>query len=146
MGFLTVNGILMTYDEYKHLTQLYKMHGLMQFVKLFNIHKDREIDASDLHWGEEIEYHMYAFDDAKEEVKLSCDGNDIIQEFNNASELLSSFDSELIGPIEELKDEPDFKLMPEFGNWMIEAVPIEPYGAYSDPSQLLLCKDKISNR
>ena len=63
MGFLTVNGVLMTYDEYKHLQQLYKMHGLMQFVKLWNIHKDRQIDAQDLHWGEEIEYHMYKFDD-----------------------------------------------------------------------------------
>ena len=41
MGFLTVNGVLMTYDEYKHLQDMYKRHGLMQFVKLFNIHKDR---------------------------------------------------------------------------------------------------------
>ena len=41
MGFLTVNGVLMTYDEYKHLQQLYKIHGLMQFVNLYNIHKDR---------------------------------------------------------------------------------------------------------
>ena len=50
-------------------------------------------------------------------------------------------------PAEEPADlKPDFKLLPEFGNWMIEAVPIEPYGAYSDPTQLLLCKDKIANR
>ena len=65
MGFLTVNGVLMTYDEYKckHLQQLYKMHGLMQFVKLYSIHKDRQIEAEDLHWGEEIEYHLYAFDE-----------------------------------------------------------------------------------
>ena len=37
--------------------------------------------------------------------------------------------------IEELtqRGKPDFKLMPEFGNWMIEAVPTDPYGAYSDP-------------
>lgn len=41
--------------------------------------------------------------------------------------------------IEELSgiEKPDFKLMPEFGNWMIEAVPTDPYGAYSDPDQLL---------
>ena len=35
---------------------------------------------------------------------------------------------------DELEIKPDFKLLPEFGNWMIEAVPIEPYGAYSDPN------------
>ena len=50
--------------------------------------------------------------------------------------MLSSFDAEM-GLVEETKEEleqPDFKLLPEFGNWMIEAVPIEPYGAYSDPN------------
>lgn len=62
MGYLTVNGLLMTYNEYKHMLELIKMHGLMQFINLYNIHKDRQIDAADLHWGEEIEYAMYAFD------------------------------------------------------------------------------------
>ena len=91
---------------------------------------------------------MYAFDDSSKTVKLTCDGDDIISDFNSSSEILSSFDAEM-GSIEESKEEdmkPDFKLLPEFGNWMIEAVPTEPYGAYSDPNQLLLCKDKISNR
>ena len=41
---------------------------------------------------------------------------------------------------------PDFKLLPEFGNWMIEAVPAEPYGTYSNPDHLLACKEKIENR
>lgn len=36
--------------------------------------------------------------------------------------------------------------MPEFGNWMIEAVPAVPYGAYADPAELLSCHDKISLR
>ena len=35
--------------------------------------------------------------------------------------------------------EPDFKLLPEFTNFMIEAVPLEPYGAYQDGVQLLKC-------
>ena len=29
MGFLTVNGNLMTYDEYKHLINLYRAHGIL---------------------------------------------------------------------------------------------------------------------
>lgn len=37
-----------------------------------------------------------------------------------------------------------FKLMPEFGNWMIEAVPNQPYGTYADPAQLLSSYAKIS--
>lgn len=36
--------------------------------------------------------------------------------------------------------------MPEFGEWMLEAVPSSPYGAYSDPEQLLSCYDKITTR
>lgn len=64
MGFLTVNGQLMTYDEYKHLINLYRAHGLLQFMKLWNVHKDRQIEPEDLHWGEEIEYKLYKFDEA----------------------------------------------------------------------------------
>ena len=85
MGFLTVNGHLMTYDEYKHLINLYRAHGILQFMKLYNIHKDREIRPEDLHWGEEIEYALYAFDDANRRVQLSCDADDIINEFTAKS-------------------------------------------------------------
>jgi len=41
---------------------------------------------------------------------------------------------------------PEFSLMPEFGNWMIEAVPCKPYGSYLDPDQLLSSAKKIANR
>jgi hypothetical protein len=30
--------------------------------------------------------------------------------------------------------EAGFKLLPEFGSWMIEAVPSTPYNTYSDPA------------
>lgn len=110
------------------------MRGIMQFVKLFNIHKDRQIKKEDLHWGEEIEYHLYSFNDEAKRCQLSCDADDILTEFNSA--------------LEELKEEdkPEFNLMPEFGSWMLEAVPSSPYGAYSDPEHLLSCFDKICNR
>lgn len=54
------------------------MLGVLQFLTLFNIHKDRYLKKEDLHWGEEVEYHIYSFDDASKSVKLSCDANDII--------------------------------------------------------------------
>jgi hypothetical protein len=43
MGFLTVNGMLLTYQEYKKLIEHYKTHGLLQFLRLYDIHKDRRI-------------------------------------------------------------------------------------------------------
>ena len=133
MGYLTVNGILMSYDEYKDMQDKYKKHGLMQFVKLYKIHKDRHIKEADLHWGEEIEYHIYKFDEKSQSVKLACDGNAIIEEFNTGMPMpnLSENESEDL-LIEKPNAKPDFKLLPEFGNWMIEAVPSEPYGAYSN--------------
>ena len=147
MGFLTVNGKLMTYDEYKHLVNLYRAHGVMQFMKLYNVHKDRQIAPQDLHWGEEIEYMLYQFDRENNKVQLTCDAGDIIDEFNEQTKLYDNFDDteEEKAAIEGLTDsaKPDFKLLPEFGNWMIEAVPRDPYGTYLDPDQLLACKHKI---
>jgi hypothetical protein len=47
-------------------------------MKLYNVHKDREIAPEDLHWGEEMEYMLYKFDPASRKVLLSCDADDII--------------------------------------------------------------------
>ena len=68
MGFLTVNGNLLTYNEYEHLINLYRAHGIMQFMKLYNVHKDRQIAPEDLQWGEEIEYKLYKFDNQNHRV------------------------------------------------------------------------------
>ena len=57
---------------------MYNVHGLRQFLRLYNIHKDREIEEKDLHWGEEIEYHLYTFDDEGKRVRLACDADDIM--------------------------------------------------------------------
>ena len=91
MGFLTVNGKLMTYDEYKNVQHMYKRHGLMQFVKLYNIHKDVQIEEENLHWGEEIEYHLYSFDEELKKVQLACDADEIMSKFSEFSDILEHF-------------------------------------------------------
>ena len=68
MGFLTVNGMLLTYQEYKKLIEHYKVHGMLQFLKLYSLHKDKRIPADQLHWGEEIEYHLYQIDEKEHRV------------------------------------------------------------------------------
>jgi hypothetical protein len=120
MGFLSVNGFLMTYEEYKHWQVRYKRHGLMQFCKLYNTHKSRFIPEKDLHWGEEIEYSLYFFEEDHKRVRLACDASKIITIFNEANQGST--------------DPNAFALLPEYGNWMIEAVPARPYGSYSDPN------------
>jgi hypothetical protein len=37
-------------------------------------------------------------------------------------------------------------LQPEFGNWMVEAVPSKPFNAPEDIENLLSCYDNISKR
>lgn len=78
MGFLTINGMLMTYDEYKSKVNCYKQIGLRQFANYYSIFKDKQIASAQLHWGEEIEYHLYSIDHENRSVKLSCDGSDIL--------------------------------------------------------------------
>jgi hypothetical protein len=36
--------------------------------------------------------------------------------------------------------------MPEFGGWMIEAVPLKPYNSLIDPAELLSCEEKLLKR
>ena len=51
--------------------------------------------------------------------------------------------------IQEFNEEHQFKelvLMPEFGNWMVEAVPAEPYNNTEDIGDLLSTYGKISKR
>jgi hypothetical protein len=69
-----------------------------------------------LHWGEEIEYHLYSLDKDKHTVKLCCDAQQILKSLNSEQQKTNGF-----------------KLMPEFGEWMLEAVPSEPYNTYQDP-------------
>ena len=59
-------------------------------MRLYNIHKDCEIAPENLHWGEEIEYSLYAFDSANKRVQLTCDADDIIDDFTNKSKVFDT--------------------------------------------------------
>jgi hypothetical protein len=82
MGYLTVKGKLMTFNEYKGHIAEYKIHGIKQFLALHNAHKDIFIEKENLHWGEEIEYSIFYFDLSSSSVKLSDEGFKLIHEFN----------------------------------------------------------------
>jgi hypothetical protein len=61
-------------------------------------------------------------------VKLSDEGFKLIHEFNE----------EHLGK--------EIVLQPEFGNWMVEAVPTDPYNSIEDLNELLSCYQKLSQR
>jgi len=102
----------------------------MQFASVYNAHKKRFIPLKDLKWGEEMEYQLYLPDAKDKSIKLSNRGPELIQKFN-ASQISSTN---------------DVNLMPEFGGWMIEAVPSKPYDSIIDASSLLSCEQKLHLR
>jgi hypothetical protein len=56
MGFLSVQGGVLTYNSYKDKIDQYNRHGLKQFVSIYDAHKERNIPLKELKWGEEMEY------------------------------------------------------------------------------------------
>jgi len=58
---------------------------------------------------------------------MSNRGLELIEVFNNS----------------ELSSENGIVLMPEFGGWMVEAVPKEPYTSIIDAGELLSCEIKL---
>jgi hypothetical protein len=130
MGFFTVTGKLVTYNEYKDYIETYKRTGLKQFVRNYNCHKDRQIERKDLHWGEEMEYAI--FDLTKQGVKpqLVCSANEHIQEFNKEAEEKNG----------------DVTLTIEFGSWMVEAVPAAPYNSPETHNTLCSFPKLIASR
>jgi len=54
---------------------------------------------------------------------------------NDAFSLIQEFN-------EEHKDE-EIHLQPEFGNWMVEAVPAGPYSTMENAKELLSCYQKL---
>lgn len=77
-----------------------------------------------------MEYIIYLKDPKENGVKLSSKGPELIQLFNESMGSKSN----------------DVWLMPEFGSWMIEAVPTKPYNSLIDAKELLSCEEKLHNR
>lgn len=59
---------------------------------------------------------------------------------NRATELLAVFNGS------ELSDQYGIQLLPEFGGWMVEAVPKAPYTSTIDADELLSCEAKLLER
>jgi glutamate--cysteine ligase catalytic subunit len=85
-------------------------------------------ERQDLKWGEEIEYQLFKYD-APDQKRLHLGlVKDLIIDFNE-----KSGGSEIL-------------LHPEFGQWMVEAVPGTPYDSIENPQVVLSVKSKLANR
>jgi hypothetical protein len=82
MGYLTVKGKLMTYNEYKSDIHKYKLRGLLEFLEIYAAQKDKHRLRRDLHWGEELEYTLFHLHEEEKRVQLTDRAYGLIQEFN----------------------------------------------------------------
>ncbi|KAJ3270551.1 hypothetical protein HK104_004897, partial [Borealophlyctis nickersoniae] len=118
MGLLSL-GTPLPWDEAKQYADHVRKHGIIQFLNIWNRIKTRRKDH--LLWGDEIEYIVVYYDEKEKQAKLSLRAHDALEKLQ-AAEL----DALARGVI------PESSWKPEYGRYMLEGTPGEPYGATLD--------------
>ena len=133
MGFLTVKTQGLSWEESIEYQEQVKSYGIQQACNLYKTFKDLNKKGDELKWGEEIEYEVVTMDKRDKGIKIHAEGYQIIEE-----------------QLHERDDIEGFIFQPEFGSWMIEAVPDKPYKLYDvnasfDALTSLIKRRKIIN-
>ncbi|XP_024943932.1 glutamate--cysteine ligase catalytic subunit isoform X2 [Cephus cinctus] len=79
MGLLS-EGNPLSWEETKKLSDHVRKHGVIQFINLYKILRDRQGDV--LKWGDEVEYILVKFDDDKKTAKVSLRAEEILGVLN----------------------------------------------------------------
>ncbi|CAD6198734.1 unnamed protein product [Caenorhabditis auriculariae] len=114
MGLLT-NGSPLSWDEMVPYIDYIKKHGISQFINLYHKLKSRQGDC--LKWGDEIEYTIVKFDHENKKVRVSCRAEEVLTRLLAAEEV-----NAMVGASN------GSLWRPEFGAFMIEGTPGQPYG------------------
>ncbi len=110
MGYLKTAGPPVPFAVLQKIKEYVKKHGVLQFITLFQRFRNKLIPAVDSHkWGDETEHHLVYFDQTTHEAKLMVNAGEFIAPFN------------------ESKGNVITHLQPEYGAWMLEAIPAEPF-------------------
>jgi len=113
MGYLADIGQTLNFTDSLSLIDYIKKHGIIQFLLLYKKFKDTQ--QEEIFWGDEIEYHLLNLDSTTKTPRLQT----------NTEEFFSNCTSE------------KFNLQTEFGSWMIETVPNDPYKYDGNPLPVL---------
>ena len=114
MGLL-VKGIPLPWDQALQHLQYVREHGVLQFINLYNSTIQRTNDV--LLWGDEIEYMIVKFDKKTNKAVLSL----------KATAVIATLEEEEAA----MGDKSETAWRPEYGEWMVEAVPSNPYGGFT---------------
>ena len=121
MGYLVNYGNTLTYNESKQHLENVKKDGIAQLISLLKKYghwdlekdqlKEKIIQGVDpIYWGDELEAHVIQLDRANKRVRIVVDLEEVYKTVNGLE-----------------GDEVSFKIVPEYGAWMIETTPKEPY-------------------
>ncbi|CAM9102480.1 unnamed protein product, partial [Hapterophycus canaliculatus] len=115
MGLLTV-GKPHTWERAGEHREYVARHGVLQFLNTYNRVKD--ITNDELLWGDEVEYGIFKVDSEAKTVKLSLRGAEILKELDEKEK----------ASLHRLEG---CTWHPEYGNWMVEATPRQPFSGYA---------------
>jgi len=113
MGYLADTTHPLNFEQTKALARYIKEHGIIQFLNLYKKFKDHQEDH--ICWGDELELHLLNIDPSTKLPRLQL----------NTDYIFNTLTSDL------------FTLQPEYGAWMLEAVPTKPYEFTGDPQIIL---------
>ncbi|XP_046885598.1 glutamate--cysteine ligase catalytic subunit isoform X3 [Hypomesus transpacificus] len=111
MGLLS-QGSPLNWEETKKYADFVRKHGIIQFLNIYNKVKERQKDV--LKWGDEVEYMLIEIDEKNEKVRLVLNGGEVLETLQERGE----------------NSNPNHPTLwrPEYGSYMIEGTPGQPYG------------------
>ncbi|KAJ5293646.1 hypothetical protein PENANT_c002G09444 [Penicillium antarcticum] len=124
MGLLAL-GTALEWPEAKKKAGQVRQWGIEQLLANWRRAKGKERDA--LLWGDEVEYLVVALDDAAKKSRLSLAQADILKSLARDEALWKSGTSKGNKNGEHEGEEPPH-FHPEFGRFMLEATPGQPWG------------------
>uniref|UniRef100_A0A8C9L7U4 Glutamate--cysteine ligase n=1 Tax=Pavo cristatus TaxID=9049 RepID=A0A8C9L7U4_PAVCR len=111
MGLLS-QGSPLSWEETRRHAEHVRKHGILQFLHIYRALRDRHKDV--LKWGDEVEYMLVKFDHENKKVRLVLSGEEVLQTLQDKGEKINPNHPTL--------------WRPEYGSYMIEGTPGQPYG------------------
>lgn len=112
MGLLSLGTPLHWNESKKHADHV-REHGIIQLINAHKISENRDNDH--FYWGDEVEYMMVSLNENEKSLKLSIDHDYVL---DNLSEEGMNY---------EKSKQNDVLFHPEYGRFMLEATPLNPY-------------------
>ncbi|TID29679.1 hypothetical protein CANINC_001798 [Pichia inconspicua] len=112
MGLLSL-GTPLHWNDSKKLADHVRSNGITQLINSHTISKDRDNDK--FFWGDEIEYMMVLIDEDNKRVKLAIDHDWVLESLSEeGTKYQKAIDNDVL-------------FHPEYGRFMLEATPLNPY-------------------